>query len=107
MAQLFKFPESCIFDFTGVVSNQDFWLPEHIVQFTEMVEEQSFVATFKSVQSDHSQTVHKVEIVDKKGVNINQKFGKMTNTLCSEGRSVSSSGFGADMKVTVSFNLVV
>jgi len=90
---------------SGVSSSQGFWQPEHTVQFSEMIEEQSFVATFKASENSQGQTIHKVELVDKKGVNINQKFGKMTNSLSNDSnpRSVAaSSGFGSDMKVTVS-----
>lgn len=89
----------------GVVSSKGFWLPEHIVQFTEMVEDKSFVATFKSSHSEQGLVIHKVELMDKQGSNVNQKFGKMTNTLGSDvaQRSVSTaSNFGSDMKVTVS-----
>ncbi|XP_052774771.1 uncharacterized protein LOC128213245 isoform X2 [Mya arenaria] len=91
----------------GVSSSQGFWSPEHTVQFTEMVEEQTFVATFKSDRPDQGETIYSVELVDKAGVNINQKFGSMTNTLAQTGggrgsRNVSApSGFGSDMKVTV------
>ncbi|XP_060557419.1 keratin, type I cytoskeletal 9-like, partial [Ruditapes philippinarum] len=92
---------------SGVSSSQGFWSPEHIVQFTEMVEEQSFMATFKAELHEQGQTMYKVELVDKKGNNINQKFGTMTGTTCSEedsgpcSRSVSAGKFGQSIKVTV------
>ncbi|XP_045158547.2 uncharacterized protein LOC123524421 isoform X3 [Mercenaria mercenaria] len=92
---------------SGVSSPQGFWSPEHIVQFTEMVEEQSFVATFKAELRDQGNLMYKVELVDKKGTNINQKFGTMTGTTCPEtdsgpsSRSVSASKLGQAMKITV------
>jgi hypothetical protein len=97
----------------GVSSSQGFWSPEHIVQFTEMVEEQSFMATFKAELHEQGQTMYKVELVDKKGNNINQKFGTMTGTTCSEedsgpcSRSVSAGKFGQSIKVTVGFHYVI
>ena len=45
--------------------------------------EQSFTATFKSQKREPGQeVVYKVELVDKKNVNINQKFGTSTGKQC-------------------------
>lgn len=93
---------------TGVSSPQGFWSPEHTVQFSEMVEEQSFSATFKSELHEQGCVIYKVELVDKKGTNVNEKFGAMTGTSCPEtmsgpfSRSVSHFKPGDDMKITVS-----
>ena len=71
------------------------------------------MATFKSENREQGQLVYKVELVDKKGVNINQKFGTMTGTTCAEAdtgpgsRSVSAGKFGQAMKVTVGFYCLI
>ena len=87
---------------SGVAPSQGFWSPEHTVQFSEMVEEKNFTASFKSAHTEQGETVYDVELKDKTVGSINQKFGSMTNTLSAGGsRSVSNASFGSDFKVTV------
>ncbi|KAL4236389.1 Tudor domain [Mactra antiquata] len=92
---------------SGVASQQGFWSPEHTVKFSEMVEELSFSATFKSEIHEQGTIVYKVELVDEKGINVNEKFGFMTGTSCPEtttgpfSRSVSHFNKGDEMKITI------
>ncbi|XP_052256501.1 uncharacterized protein LOC127861849 isoform X4 [Dreissena polymorpha] len=82
----------------GVASSKGFWSPEHTVQFTDMVEEQSFVATFKN---ELDQSLYEVDLADTKGSNIAQKFGAMTNTLAATRTVTAPKTFGGNMSVTV------
>ncbi|CAI9726720.1 Hypothetical predicted protein [Octopus vulgaris] len=99
----------------GVTNVRSYWSPEHIAQFEDLVLEQFFTATFKSVSSSG---IHAVELSKDEDVCINLIFGQLTNSLCLAGndeddddddqlqcdpslRSVSVGRDRSNLKVTV------
>ena len=88
----------------GISSTENFWSPEHVVQFEDLALEKDFAATI--VAYDSLQDTYRVDLNDDDGENINNKFGQMTSSLMLQAspgaanRSVQATG-GLDLKVTV------
>ncbi|KAK3602033.1 hypothetical protein CHS0354_015024 [Potamilus streckersoni] len=78
-----------------VSSSQGFWSPEHIAQFEDLVLEQSFQATFRSRVVARDQP-YIVNLFNKKGEEINQIFGRSTDSLCVDVASSSKRTFSTN-----------
>lgn len=89
----------------GIAATQDFWPPQHVAQFEDLVLEKSFTATFTSCNPITD--CYSVQLVNESGVNVNHKFGVATGSAVLEStvgskvkRSVQTHG-DLDLQVTV------
>lgn len=88
----------------GVSSAENFWSPEHVVQFEDLALEKEFNASI--IAYDSVQDTYRVQLIGEDGENVNKKFGQMTKSRVIQAssstpvRSVQASD-GLDLKVTV------